>query len=161
MLKGESPLPPDYGPSEVSERSGLVCLGALPWVVNYNLVLQTEDLSKARQIARAVSTRGGVFSNHDYHDLVSNDDNNAVLINTHNNNPVVNYKLVLRLRISARRDRSRVQSAPAEVRFLITIIIGGIRIYIWNANNSAGIVTSLAATEEQWGDAPQCTLSAM
>jgi len=57
--KGEAPLPPDCGPSTVSERSGILCLGAAPWVVNYNIALSTSDLDSARRIARAVSTRGG------------------------------------------------------------------------------------------------------
>eukprot|EP00959_Pyramimonas_sp_CCMP1952_P291489 6097258-Pyramimonas_sp.AAC.1 len=59
MHKGEAPLPPDCGPSTVSERSGILCLGAAPWVVNYNIALSTSDMDSARRIARAVSTRGG------------------------------------------------------------------------------------------------------
>ena len=43
----------------MSERSGILCLGAAPWVVNYNIALSTSDLESARRIARAVSTRGG------------------------------------------------------------------------------------------------------
>ncbi|EIE23961.1 Formiminotransferase [Coccomyxa subellipsoidea C-169] len=50
---------PDFGPSELDPRRGLATVGALPWVVNFNILLQTDDLQLARQIARAVSGRGG------------------------------------------------------------------------------------------------------
>ncbi len=50
---------PDFGPSKLDPRRGLATVGALPWVVNFNILLQTDDLQLARQIARAVSGRGG------------------------------------------------------------------------------------------------------
>ena len=34
-------------------------MGALPWLVNYNIALETPDLKVARRIARKVSERGG------------------------------------------------------------------------------------------------------
>ena len=37
-------LQPDFGPSEVEPRVGLVTLGALPWLVNFNVPLKTSDL---------------------------------------------------------------------------------------------------------------------
>ena len=49
----------DYGPAAACERRGMVCVGAGPWVVNFNVALRTTDLEAARAIARAVSTRGG------------------------------------------------------------------------------------------------------
>ncbi len=37
-------LQPDFGPSEVEPRVGVVTLGALPWLVNFNVPLKTSDL---------------------------------------------------------------------------------------------------------------------
>lgn len=34
-------------------------MGAVPWVVNYNVLLDTRDLKAASHIAKAVSARGG------------------------------------------------------------------------------------------------------
>ena len=58
--------PPDLGPPAPSARSGVVCVGALPWVTNFNLVLAgTADMSaetlhqRARVVAAAVSQRRG------------------------------------------------------------------------------------------------------
>lgn len=34
-------------------------IGAVPWVVNYNVPLHTDDMTAARAVAMAVSTRGG------------------------------------------------------------------------------------------------------
>jgi glutamate formiminotransferase len=62
---------PDLGPSTCHPRHGLVCVGALPWVVNFNLVLdwannqfpprdRNELLIRARKVAAVVSAhRGG------------------------------------------------------------------------------------------------------
>ncbi|EFJ53267.1 hypothetical protein VOLCADRAFT_55328, partial [Volvox carteri f. nagariensis] len=52
-------FPPDLGPSEPPPQSGLVTIGAVPWVVNYNVPLQDVDLAEAKWLARAVSERGG------------------------------------------------------------------------------------------------------
>lgn len=54
-----SSMPPDEGPPAPHPTGGVVAIGATPWVVNYNVPLATADLSVARRIARAVSTRGG------------------------------------------------------------------------------------------------------
>lgn len=51
--------PPDYGPLRVPERGGLLCIGAVPWVVNYNVLLSTQDLQAGREVARGVSGRYG------------------------------------------------------------------------------------------------------
>jgi glutamate formiminotransferase len=56
---GQMTLAADFGPATACERRGMVCVGAGPWVVNYNVALRTTDLAGARLIARAVSTRGG------------------------------------------------------------------------------------------------------
>lgn len=38
---------------------GIATVGAVPFVVNYNVLLRADDLQLARRIARAVSSRGG------------------------------------------------------------------------------------------------------
>lgn len=51
--------PPDAGPLVVPAAAGVVTIGAVPWVMNFNVPLYTDDLAAAKAIARAVSTRGG------------------------------------------------------------------------------------------------------
>lgn len=50
---------PDLGPVDISPHMGLTCIGAVPWLVNYNVLLKCSDLAVGRRIARAVSERGG------------------------------------------------------------------------------------------------------
>eukprot|EP00927_Polykrikos_kofoidii_P043377 TRINITY_DN37452_c0_g1_i1.p1 TRINITY_DN37452_c0_g1~~TRINITY_DN37452_c0_g1_i1.p1 ORF type:complete len:315 (-),score=44.13 TRINITY_DN37452_c0_g1_i1:193-1137(-) len=65
-------VPPDFGPSEVDPRHGVAVVGAVPWVVNYNLLVvapfgqdgsptfdEEELLKRCRRVARATSCRGG------------------------------------------------------------------------------------------------------
>ena len=52
-------LPPDFGPDLPPEDLGVMCVGAVPWLVNYNVTLETADLAVGRSVARAVSSRGG------------------------------------------------------------------------------------------------------
>jgi glutamate formiminotransferase len=52
-------FPPDAGPVRASPRSGVITIGATPWVVNFNVPVTGGDLAAAKQVARAVSTRGG------------------------------------------------------------------------------------------------------
>lgn len=52
-------LKPDFGPSTLDPRHGIAVVGAIPWVVNYNVLLRTEDMQSACSIAKAVSSRGG------------------------------------------------------------------------------------------------------
>ena len=54
-----SPFPPDEGPRSANPRRGVVTVGAVPWIVNYNVPLATGDMPAARRVARAVSERGG------------------------------------------------------------------------------------------------------
>ncbi|KAG1659966.1 hypothetical protein FOA52_010599 [Chlamydomonas sp. UWO 241] len=54
-----SHFPPDEGPCQVSPRTGVATIGAVPFVLNYNVPLQTVDLAFARTAAKAVSERGG------------------------------------------------------------------------------------------------------
>eukprot|EP00747_Dinoflagellata_sp_TGD_P119566 gnl/TRDRNA2_/TRDRNA2_173036_c1_seq2.p1 gnl/TRDRNA2_/TRDRNA2_173036_c1~~gnl/TRDRNA2_/TRDRNA2_173036_c1_seq2.p1 ORF type:complete len:351 (+),score=55.63 gnl/TRDRNA2_/TRDRNA2_173036_c1_seq2:40-1053(+) len=58
-------LEPDFGPQDLDPRHGAVVVGAVPWVVNYNLLVVADGLSEAelmarcRRVARATSERGG------------------------------------------------------------------------------------------------------
>lgn len=51
--------PPDFGPNHVSPNIGIACVGSLPWVINHNVVLNTTDVSIAKNVAKRVSERGG------------------------------------------------------------------------------------------------------
>ena len=53
------PCAPAFGPASAPPQSGVCCVGAAPWVVNYNVLLRTDDLAAARHVARAVSQRAG------------------------------------------------------------------------------------------------------
>jgi glutamate formiminotransferase/formiminotetrahydrofolate cyclodeaminase len=50
---------PDIGEARVHESAGAVVVGARPFLVAYNVNLQTDDISIARKIARAVRGRDG------------------------------------------------------------------------------------------------------
>jgi glutamate formiminotransferase/formiminotetrahydrofolate cyclodeaminase len=50
---------PDLGEARVHESAGAVVVGARPFLVAYNVNLQTDDISIARKIARAVRGRDG------------------------------------------------------------------------------------------------------
>ncbi len=50
---------PDVGPSLLHESAGAVVVGARPFLIAYNVNLQTDDISIARRIARAVRGRDG------------------------------------------------------------------------------------------------------
>ena len=50
---------PDLGPSRVHETAGACVVGARPFLIAYNINLQTDDLSVARRVARAVRGRDG------------------------------------------------------------------------------------------------------
>lgn len=50
---------PDYGPEEVSSRSGAVAVGARPFLVAFNAYLDTHDVEVARAVAEEVRERGG------------------------------------------------------------------------------------------------------
>ena len=52
-------LSPSFGPHKVRPEWGISCVGSVPWVINHNVVLTTEDLAVAKHIARRVSERGG------------------------------------------------------------------------------------------------------
>lgn len=48
-----------FGPKTPPDNSGVTVVGACPWVVNYNVRMQTTDLQKAARVAKKVSARGG------------------------------------------------------------------------------------------------------
>ena len=50
---------PDYGPTNLHPTAGAVAIGARDFLIAYNVVLQTDDVSIARAIARRIRTSGG------------------------------------------------------------------------------------------------------
>jgi glutamate formiminotransferase/formiminotetrahydrofolate cyclodeaminase len=50
---------PDIGEARVHESAGAVVVGARPFLIAYNVNLQTDDISIARKVARAVRGRDG------------------------------------------------------------------------------------------------------
>jgi glutamate formiminotransferase/formiminotetrahydrofolate cyclodeaminase len=59
IAKVELQRGPDVGPSVVHESAGAVVVGARPFLVAYNVNLQSDDITIARKIARAVRGRDG------------------------------------------------------------------------------------------------------
>ncbi|MCO5614326.1 hypothetical protein L7F22_068604 [Adiantum nelumboides] len=49
----------DFGPKFASQKSGVVVVGACPWIANYNIPILSSNLKTGRRIAKSVSTRGG------------------------------------------------------------------------------------------------------
>lgn len=52
-------IQPHFGPSIVHPRLGIITIGATPWIVNYNMLLQGVSLKDAQQVARRLGERGG------------------------------------------------------------------------------------------------------
>ncbi len=50
---------PDVGPLQVHETAGAIAVGARPFLIAFNINLQTSDVAVARQIARAIRARQG------------------------------------------------------------------------------------------------------
>ncbi len=50
---------PDFGPARMHPTAGAVAVGARPFLIAYNINLETRDLEIARDIARRVRERGG------------------------------------------------------------------------------------------------------
>ena len=50
---------PDIGEARLHESAGAIAIGARPFLIAFNINLRTDDLSIARQIARAVRARHG------------------------------------------------------------------------------------------------------
>ena len=58
-LIGEPGNAPDFGPPRLHPTAGAVAVGARPFLIAYNINLQTRDLELAKSIARRVRERGG------------------------------------------------------------------------------------------------------
>ena len=50
---------PDEGPAEFHESAGATIIGARPFLIAFNVVLRSEDIAVARQIARTIRARNG------------------------------------------------------------------------------------------------------
>ena len=58
-VRQESPILPDFGPGVRNPKTGVVVIGACPWIANYNVPILSNDLQLGGKIARKVSARGG------------------------------------------------------------------------------------------------------
>jgi glutamate formiminotransferase len=50
---------PDVGPSQIHESAGAIVIGARPFLIAFNVVLRSDDVAVARQIARTIRARNG------------------------------------------------------------------------------------------------------
>lgn len=50
---------PDVGPAVINESAGAIVIGARPFLIAFNVVLRSDDVAVARQIARAIRARNG------------------------------------------------------------------------------------------------------
>lgn len=50
---------PDIGPSQVHESAGAIAVGARPFLIAFNVILRSDDITVARQIARTIRARNG------------------------------------------------------------------------------------------------------
>ena len=50
---------PDFGPSRIHPSAGCTAIGARPFLVAYNIYLDTDDISLAKEIAKAIRTSSG------------------------------------------------------------------------------------------------------
>jgi glutamate formiminotransferase len=50
---------PDVGPATFHESAGAIVVGARPFLIAFNVVLRSDDLAAARQIARTIRARNG------------------------------------------------------------------------------------------------------
>ena len=55
QLQGE----PDRGPPEFHQTAGAIVIGARPFLIAFNVVLHSDDVAIARQIARTIRARNG------------------------------------------------------------------------------------------------------
>jgi len=52
-------LSPDFGPTKGPFTKGVLTMGAVPWIVNYNVPVTGTDFQAGKSVARRVSERGG------------------------------------------------------------------------------------------------------
>ena len=50
---------PDVGPASFHESAGVIVIGARPFLIAFNVVLRSDDVAVARQIARRIRARNG------------------------------------------------------------------------------------------------------
>src|SRR5215218_931097 len=50
---------PDVGPTQVHESAGAIAVGARPFLIAFNVILRSDDIAVARQIARTIRARNG------------------------------------------------------------------------------------------------------
>jgi glutamate formiminotransferase len=59
LLAGASDRVPDFGPARTHPRAGAVAVGARPFLIAWNINLDTNDVEVAKRIARRVRESGG------------------------------------------------------------------------------------------------------
>ena len=59
LLAGEADRAPDFGPARTHPRAGAVAVGARPFLIAWNINLDTSDVEVAKRIARRVRESGG------------------------------------------------------------------------------------------------------
>jgi glutamate formiminotransferase len=59
LLAGVADRAPDFGPARTHPRAGAVAVGARPFLIAWNINLDTNDVEVAKRIARAVRESGG------------------------------------------------------------------------------------------------------
>jgi glutamate formiminotransferase len=59
LLAGVADRAPDFGPSRTHPRAGAVAVGARPFLIAWNINLDTNDVEVAKRIARRVRESGG------------------------------------------------------------------------------------------------------
>lgn len=59
LLAGVPDRAPDFGPHRVHPRAGAVAIGARPFLIAWNINLDTNDVDIAKRIARSVRESGG------------------------------------------------------------------------------------------------------
>jgi glutamate formiminotransferase len=59
LLGGLNDRAPDFGPPRTHARAGAVAIGARPFLIAWNINLDTNDVELAKRIARAVRESGG------------------------------------------------------------------------------------------------------
>jgi len=50
---------PDVGPPQVHDSAGAIAIGARPFLIAFNVILRSDDITVARQIARTIRARNG------------------------------------------------------------------------------------------------------
>ncbi len=59
LLAGAADRAPDFGPSQTHARAGAVAVGARPFLIAWNINLDTDDVEVAKRVARAARESGG------------------------------------------------------------------------------------------------------